>query len=220
MIATPAPRASSHTRRAFETAWRAGPTSMPARASIPPGLAKAFCMSTITSAVRSRSRTIGSGSAGISTLLNVTLEPHDSLRLQLCSRQRPRGYNATLQAHAEGLAEVRLEALGGRLRSVDLHQQGDFVHVAHTPPLDDELADAWVAPHDVLYLRWKEVHTAHCEHVVDPPADAPEQLHVRAAARAGFARDDNAVPGAVADERHAPAPEAGGDELAVIRGTT
>src|SRR5437899_3149538 len=63
MTGTFASRAASTTRRALATAAAAGVTSIPARSSIPPMLANAFCMSTSRTAVCSRSISIGSGRA-------------------------------------------------------------------------------------------------------------------------------------------------------------
>src|SRR5207302_6404330 len=91
-----------------------------------------------------------------------------------------------------------------------------LVHLPRTPPLDRDLHRLRMPPDDVFDLRWKEVDAADGEHVVDATADAAGQFQKWAAARTLLARRVDTVPGPVTDEWHAPSPQVGGHELALI----
>src|SRR5690242_21506464 len=79
--------------------------------------------------------------------------------------------------------------------------------------LDEKLADGRMAAHDVLDLRRVEIDPAHREHVVDSTVNSADDLQERRATRTGLACDLDPVAGAVSDQRAAPAPEVGGDQL-------
>src|SRR5258708_8428740 len=98
----------------------------------------------------------------------------DSLRLELGARQGPRLDDATVEAHAQSLPQVGLEALGRETVARRLDQEGHFVHLALAPALDHELGDLGMTAHDVLHLRGIEIHAAHREHLVHPSLDATD----------------------------------------------
>src|ERR1700687_769277 len=66
-------------------------------------------------------------------------QPRDPLRFQLGPGQRPHRHYAAPEPHAEGLTEIRLEALGRGSRALDLDHESDLVHLALAPVLDQEL---------------------------------------------------------------------------------
>src|SRR6202521_2970830 len=80
MTGTLASRAASTTSLAFATAFAAGWTSTPARSSMPPTLAKAFCMSTSRTAVCSRSISMGSGRAD-RAIFTIARSSHGELKI-------------------------------------------------------------------------------------------------------------------------------------------
>src|SRR5207302_7937872 len=70
-----------------------------------------------------------------------------------------------LQPHSERLAQVGLEAIGGKFRQRCLDQQRHLVHLPVAAMLDDELGDLRIAPHDFLHLRGVEGKAAQREPV-------------------------------------------------------
>src|SRR5205085_11257630 len=101
-------------------------------------------------------------------------------------------------------------------RQLALKKHRNLVHLAHDPVFDQELDDLRIAPDDVLDLRRVEVHTADREHVIDAAQDPASQLQEAAAAGARVRRQLDAVAGSIAHQGRAPAPEVGGDQLALV----
>src|SRR5258708_3494867 len=95
----------------------------------------------------------------------------DSLRLELRTRQGSARDDATVEAHAQRLPQVGLQALGREIVARGLDQQGHLVHLALAPALDHELGDLRVAAHYVLHLGGIEIHPAHREHLVHSSLD-------------------------------------------------
>src|SRR4029077_14051070 len=94
-----------------------------------------------------------------------------------------------------------------------LDDAAELVHLADPRQLDAILAHLVEAANDRLDGAREHVHPADGDHVIHAPGDAPRELHERAPACARTAHRLDAIPGAIADDRHPPAAEVGEDEL-------
>src|ERR1700730_14348412 len=205
-------RARSSTCAIFRTTGAAPEISTPAMSSIPPLLAKAFCMSTTTSADLSASISMGSGFVFTRIMLSLRLpliEFSDQLSLHFKTRQRTFWHQVDLRRNTEYCFDLFLDfdfesgCIRPRRRRFSDHLQRRL-H-ARTGLLQQNLylsRRVRIETRDhVLDRRRKPIHSQHDQHVVG--ASHAAQSKAGAAAGTRDLRDRYAIPRAKSQQRHA-----------------